>query len=585
MMTQAVRDPVGMADGWRGNAPRPATHRAAAAAAVRARAWLPLVGMLLLLGWGTVAPARAITTIIDTPVNGPLTINAGDRVEIHTGGSVTSATTGITVNAGGELIILDGAVSGTNGSTSMGVRVIGGTLTLSSGTVDGGANLGGYGVFVSNGGTVTISGGSVYANTGVYLYSGTVSIPGGNVYGNEVGVEVNGGTATLSGGRVSGGSAGLLVDGGMATLSSGTVFGSAGVKVTSGEASITGGTVGNGADGVIVNGGRATISGGSVSGYTNGVVAQAGPAIISGGSVSGPIGVLANGGSATISGGSVSGNIAGVKVASYGIAILSGGSISGGTYGLVVSGNFATIRGCNLLLAGTILSGILQDGTVVNMPVSLYAPGVLSLDSATTQITCPANQTVPATSTAGAVVTYPAPTVAYTCGSPVQVTCQPASGATFPVGATPVTCTVTDVLSNSTTCNFTVTVLPTADLAVVMAATSKKVNTGQTLTYTIVVNNGGPHSADNAVVQDILPAGFVFQSATTTQGTLQTPAPGATGTLTASLGSLAPGGSATVRITGSFSVRKSTENTASVSASGKDPNLTNNQATVKVIVN
>jgi hypothetical protein len=40
-----------------------------------------------------------------------------------------------------------------------------------------------------------------------------------------------------------------------------------------------------------------------------------------------------------------------------------------------------------------------------------------------------------------------------------------------------------------------------------------------------------------------------------------------------------------VRITGSFSVRKSTENTASVSASGKDPNLTNNQATVKVIVN
>jgi uncharacterized repeat protein (TIGR01451 family) len=259
---------------------------------------------------------------------------------------------------------------------------------------------------------------------------------------------------------------------------------------------------------------------------------------------------------------------------------------------LRVSGNFATIRGCNLLLAGTTLFGLLQDGTVLSMPVSLYAPGVLSLESDAAQITCPANQTVPATSAAGAVVNYPPPTVAHNCG-PVQVTCQPASGSTFPVGATPVTCTVTDILGISTSCTFTVSVLPAADLRLLMTAASGnnsgnplKVNPKQSVTYTIVVTNGGPHSTDNVSLRDVLPTSFVFESANTSQGTVQAPPSGGTGALSASLGTLASGGSATVRITGSFSVRKTTiPNTASVSSGAADPNLANNQATTTVIVN
>src|SRR6476660_8260309 len=71
-------------------------------------ALLLLVGMLL-LAWGA-TPARAGTTIIDPPVTGPITINAGETVEIHTGGAVTSANTGVVVKTGGELIILDGSV-------------------------------------------------------------------------------------------------------------------------------------------------------------------------------------------------------------------------------------------------------------------------------------------------------------------------------------------------------------------------------------------------------------------------------------------------------------------------------------------
>src|SRR5437016_2493819 len=81
-------------------------------------------------------------------------------------------------------------------------------------------------------------------------------------------------------------------------------------------------------------------------------------------------------------------------------------------------------------------------------------------------------------------------------------------------------------------------------------------NAQQALTYTIMVINSGPNSAANVGVQDLLPTTFIVQAASTTQGTVLAPPPGGTGTLTASLGTLASGGSATVRVTGSFRARK-----------------------------
>ena len=42
--------------------------------------------------------------------------------------------------------------------------------------------------------------------------------------------------------------------------------------------------------------------------------------------------------------------------------------------------------------------------------------------------------------------------------APVTVTCEPASGAAFPLGDTVVTCTATDALTRSATCSFTVSV-------------------------------------------------------------------------------------------------------------------------------
>ena len=72
-------------------------------------------------------------------------------------------------------------------------------------------------------------------------------------------------------------------------------------------------------------------------------------------------------------------------------------------------------------------------------------------------ITCPPNQT--ATSSGGNVnVTYPAPTVSDNCPGVGAPSCAPASGSSFPVGTTTVTCTVIDASANLNSCQFTVTV-------------------------------------------------------------------------------------------------------------------------------
>lgn len=80
-------------------------------------------------------------------------------------------------------------------------------------------------------------------------------------------------------------------------------------------------------------------------------------------------------------------------------------------------------------------------------------------------LTCPAAVTASTTSTAGTTVTFAAPTV--TAGrEPVTVACTPASGSTFPLGATTVTCTGTDALNRANSCSFTVTVSRTPQLTV-----------------------------------------------------------------------------------------------------------------------
>src|SRR5262245_28420074 len=72
------------------------------------------------------------------------------------------------------------------------------------------------------------------------------------------------------------------------------------------------------------------------------------------------------------------------------------------------------------------------------------------------QIACPADVTVTSVAAASQTVTYSAPAVS-DGAAPVTTTCSPASGASFVLGATTVSCTANDAMSRQATCAFKVT--------------------------------------------------------------------------------------------------------------------------------
>jgi lysophospholipase L1-like esterase len=104
-----------------------------------------------------------------------------------------------------------------------------------------------------------------------------------------------------------------------------------------------------------------------------------------------------------------------------------------------------------LLVAALASSCGKESGT----PTSPSSPGGPAVAPAPT-LACPANVSASAT-TATTEVAYPAPGVSGGV-APVTVSCTPASGATFPLGASGVTCTASDALSREATCSFSVTV-------------------------------------------------------------------------------------------------------------------------------
>jgi hypothetical protein len=120
-------------------------------------------------------------------------------------------------------------------------------------------------------------------------------------------------------------------------------------------------------------------------------------------------------------------------------------------------------------------------------------------DTTNPVVTVPANITTPATGPSGAVVTYTA-TANDDRDGPLTPTCTPASGSTFPVGTTTVTCTATDAAGNTGTASFTVTVTPVvvnkADLKITLTGPATTLPNA-TITLTAVVLNQGPAAAVN----------------------------------------------------------------------------------------
>ena len=83
---------------------------------------------------------------------------------------------------------------------------------------------------------------------------------------------------------------------------------------------------------------------------------------------------------------------------------------------------------------------------------------VVVFDQEAPAIRCPANVAVAVQpGQTSAVVSYPPPTVSDNAAG-VMVACAPASGTSFPLGITTVTCIATDAVGNKSSCSFTVSV-------------------------------------------------------------------------------------------------------------------------------
>ncbi len=127
------------------------------------------------------------------------------------------------------------------------------------------------------------------------------------------------------------------------------------------------------------------------------------------------------------------------------------------------------------------------------------------------------------------------------------------------------------------TANATTTVNPQLDLSITKTDSADPATNGSTLTYTITVTNSGPSAATNVRVTDVLPPQLTFVSASSSQGSATNTA----GTITALLGTLASGASATVTINSTVNVTAPIQitNVATVVADESETNVANNTAT------
>ena len=129
-----------------------------------------------------------------------------------------------------------------------------------------------------------------------------------------------------------------------------------------------------------------------------------------------------------------------------------------------------------------------------------------------------------------------------------------------------------DFLNNTTTANTEVT--PSTDLSVTKTDSVDPAKTGGLLIYTLTATNNGPSNATGVVLEDALPEGVAFFSASPSICT-------ANGALSCNFGNLSVDQSKQVAVTVTVEAPPETtlSNTATLSGEQTDPNGSNNSAT------
>ncbi len=151
-------------------------------------------------------------------------------------------------------------------------------------------------------------------------------------------------------------------------------------------------------------------------------------------------------------------------------------------------------------------------------------------DTTPPTVTPPANVTAEATGPTGAAVSYGSATAADLVDGPVSAACLPASGSTFPLGTTSVTCSATDAAGNTGHASFTVKVQDTTPPTVTPPANVTAEATGPTGAAVSYGSATAADLVDGPVSAACLPAsGSTFPLGTTSVTCSATDAAGNTG--------------------------------------------------------
>jgi hypothetical protein len=177
----------------------------------------------------------------------------------------------------------------------------------------------------------------------------------------------------------------------------------------------------------------------------------------------------------------------------------------------------------------TVRTTDLAGNIATSQPIT-FTVGQSQQDTTPPVITVPSDLTREATGPLGVVIAYTASATDAVDG-PVPVSCTPASGSTFPLGTTTVTCTARDSAGNTATATFHASILDTTPPTVTVPA-SQTVQasspSGATVTYS---GQSATDIVDGSVPVSCIPAsGSTFGIGTTTVQCSATDSHGNTGT-------------------------------------------------------
>ncbi len=195
-------------------------------------------------------------------------------------------------------------------------------------------------------------------------------------------------------------------------------------------------------------------------------------------------------------------------LACWGYNLFGQASPPGGTFSQVSSGGLHT---CAVQIDGTPACWGDDSYGQATPPAGGLGPPA---DTTSPAITLPANITAEATGPSGAVVTYDV--TATDPDDAATVSCTPASGNTFLIGQTTVSCTATDTNGNKSNATFTITVVDTTPAVVTISATSPveaSGPSGATVDYTA----GASDAVSGSLTPSCAPAsGSIFAMGSTT---------------------------------------------------------------------